>query len=176
MLQVFAFRTLSVVVGDLRFVDPEPLPGQEGAEQGVRLELRRVEQGTAPGTIYAARPIVVDAPVWRADLLESVDHPGSLDRAHHHPRFVGWDPVARHFVDEMGRDPVAWVGTRLSNLESILDEAGVPPDTVDPEDADEMRAAVPEILDAVRHLLELARRPWTPSAEYGPAGLRAGWL
>jgi hypothetical protein len=176
MLQVFAFRTVSVVVGDLRFLDPEPLPGQEGAEQGVRLEVRRIQQGTASGTIYAARPIVIDAPIWRADLLESVEHPGTLDRAHHHPRFVDWDPVARHFVDEMDRDPVAWVGARLSDLKSILDEAGVPADQVDPDDAEELRAAVPDIVDAVRRLLDLARRPWTPSPEYGPEGLRAGWL
>ena len=33
--------------------------------------------------------------VTRADLLESVARPGTLDRAHHHPRFDGWEPGRR---------------------------------------------------------------------------------
>lgn len=176
MLHIFAFETVSVAVSDLHFVDPSPTLGQEGAEQGVRLELRRIQQGTGKGSIYAARPITVDAPIWRVDLLESVDNPGSLDRAHHHPRFLGWDPVPRHYPEEMRADPVAWVGARLSNLMSVLDEAGVPAGDVDPTDGAALRGVVPEILDAVLRLLELARRPWDPTAGRGPQGVRNGWL
>jgi hypothetical protein len=87
----------------------------------------------------------------------------------------GADPVDRHFVGEIDHDPVAWVGTRPSDLKSLLDEAAVPADSVDPDDAEELRTAVPDILVAVRRLLELACQPWVPSAEYGPEGLRAGW-
>ena len=40
MLYVFGFESIGVVVSDLYFVDPDPGPGQEGAERGVRLEVR----------------------------------------------------------------------------------------------------------------------------------------
>jgi hypothetical protein len=30
-------------MGDLYFIDPDPLPGQDGAERGVRLEVRLLE-------------------------------------------------------------------------------------------------------------------------------------
>jgi hypothetical protein len=40
MFYVFGFERVGVVMSDLYFVDPAPLPGQEGAERGVRLEVR----------------------------------------------------------------------------------------------------------------------------------------
>ena len=48
MLTVFGFDRVAVVVGDLYFVDPDPSPGQEGAEHGVRVEVRFIEADTAP--------------------------------------------------------------------------------------------------------------------------------
>ena len=36
MLQAFVFERVGVVVGDIYFLDPNPHPGQEGAEHGVR--------------------------------------------------------------------------------------------------------------------------------------------
>jgi hypothetical protein len=63
MFYVFGFERVGVVMGDLYFVDPNPLPGQEGAERGVRLEVRLVEPGELRGSIYSARPIMVDRPV-----------------------------------------------------------------------------------------------------------------
>lgn len=90
MLQVFAFDKIGVVLSDLYFVDPNPGQGQEGPERGVRLEVRILSQGQLNGSIYSARPIEVGEPVWRADLLESVDGtPGSFDRTHHHPQMRG---------------------------------------------------------------------------------------
>src|SRR5689334_14373317 len=130
MLYAFGFGRIGVVASDLYFVDPHPGPGQEGAEQGVRLELRMFEHGDLRGSIYSARPIAIERPVWRADLLESVDRPGSLDRAHHHPRFRGWEPGTRHFVDELSADPIAWVGTRLADPAPLLEEAGIEPGEV----------------------------------------------
>lgn len=178
MLYAFAFDRVGVVAGDLYFVNPSPDPGQEGAEQGVRLEVRLFEGGEPRGSVYAARPVAVDRPVWRADLLESVAHPGTLDRAHHHPRFTGWEPGRRHFVEEMSADPVAWVGRRLSDLDSLLDEAGVAGHEVGPSDADELRSSVPEILAAVGRLLERARRREPGGVDSGgePGGVRLGWL
>jgi len=177
MLYAFGFDRIGVVAGDLYFADPNPGPGQEGPEQGVRLEVRLIERGELRGSIYSAQPIAIERPIWRADLLESVENPGSLDRAHHHPRFRGWEPGRRRFVEEMTADPVGWVGGRLADLEGLLQEAEVSPDEVGPSDADDLRTAVPEIVAAVHSLLErigageLAR----PPAE-AMARARLSWL
>jgi hypothetical protein len=106
MLYAFGFERVGVVVGDLYFVNPRAASGQEGAEHGVRLELRMLDLGALKGSAYSARPIEIGQPIWRADLLESVDGPaGSLDRAHHHPAFTGWNPGRRAYVSEMSDDP-----------------------------------------------------------------------
>ena len=59
MLYAFGFDRVGVLVSDLYFVDPKPQPGQEGAEHGVRLEVRMLGQGELQGSIYSARPIEV---------------------------------------------------------------------------------------------------------------------
>ncbi|MFM8303130.1 MAG: hypothetical protein ACKOA9_02340 [Actinomycetota bacterium] len=178
MLRVFAFDRLGVVLADLYFQDPRPEPGQEGAERGVRVELRWMEAGEPRGSIYAARPIALGDPIWRVDLLESVDGPpGSFDRAHHHPRFTDWEPGRRRFVPELSADPVGWFAERLGDLATVLAEAGVDPAEVGPHDVEEIRAAVPEIVAGLRDLLDgvhqgrLAR----PLADAGEA-TRLSWL
>lgn len=178
MLYAFAFDRIAVVVSDLYFVNPDPEPGQEGAEQGVRLEVRLVTRGERVGSIYAAHPIVIEHPIWRADLLESVTNPGSLDRAHHHPHFRGWEPGRRHFTDEMGADPVGWVGARLGDLDGLLDDVDASPGDVGENEAALLRGAVPEILQAVNRLLEGVRRGDLGRAPAGPAtdAARVGWL
>lgn len=179
MLYAFGFERTAVVVGDLYFVNPDPDPGQEGPEQGVRLEVRLLGRGELPGSIYSAQPIGVDRPIWRADLLESVTSPGSLDRAHHHPRFRGWEPGPRHFDPAMSADPVAWVGMRLSDLDGLVAEAGATGTAlVGPPDAADLRAAVPEILDVVRRLLDGVRAGELAQPPEGaaPGGARVGWL
>jgi hypothetical protein len=179
MLYAFGFERVGVVVSDLYFVNPRPLPGQEGAERGVRLELRVLERQPLKGSIYSAQPIVVDQPLWRVDLLESVDsEPGSLDRAHHHPAFEGWEPGQRHFVPELTAAPLEWMAAQLADLDALLVEARVSPDAAGPGDAAALRAAVPEIVDAVRRLLarvaagELGR----PDDDRELVSARIGWL
>lgn len=180
MLYLFGFENIGVAVSDLYFVDPKPTPGQEGAERGVRLEVRRLADGPIEGSIYASRPILVDQPIWRADLLESVSGgPGTWDRTHHHPKMRGWEPGSRQFDQAMSADPLQFVGDQLSDLKSLMDAAGVPPgDTVD-QDADELRAAVPEILQTVETLLTQVREGHLANA---PASgehrevVRTGWL
>src|ERR1700681_4151304 len=136
MLYAFGFDRIGVVVSDLYFLDPSPGEGQEGAERGVRLEVRMLDPGEPRGSIYAARPITVDRPIWRGDLLESVaGPPGSFDRTHHHPAFDGWEPGRRHFVAELSVDPVGWVGARLSDLDGLLADAQVPAGEVDAAEA-----------------------------------------
>jgi hypothetical protein len=179
VLYAFGFEQIGVVLSDLYFVDPNPGAGQEGAERGVRLEVRMLHKGALNGSIYSAQPIAVDRPIWRADLLESVaGPPGSFDRTHHHPAFSGWEPGRRHFVAELSDDPVGWVGARLSDLDDLLAEAQVPPGEVDAAEAGRLRAAVPEILDALGRLIdqvqagELGRAP----TDEPLVNARIGWL
>jgi hypothetical protein len=186
VLYVFGFERTGVAVGDLYFVDPDPPPGQEGAERGVRLEVRLLEPGPLPGSAYSARPVTMARPVWRADLLESADGPpGSFDRTHYHPALQGWEPGRRVFDRDLSAHPVEWVGARLAALETLLAEAGVASDPADARDAEALRGCLAEVMGAVSRLLErvwrgeLARPP-APAEPAGPAGeltaVRVGWL
>lgn len=165
MLYVFGFDQLGVVLSDLYFLDPNPGPGQEGAERGVRLELRFLQRGQRGGSVYASQPITVDAPIWRVDLLESVDNPGSLDRAHHHPRMANWEPGTRRFVPDLTADPLAWLTAQLEDLSEVLEGAGIDRSTIDRGEIERLQASAPEIVDAVRSVLkgiaegDLARAP-----------------
>jgi hypothetical protein len=179
MLCTFGFERIGVLISDLYFVHPNPPKGQEGAEHGVRLELRVLERGDLKGSIYSAQPISVGQPIWRADLLESVDgQPGSFDRTHHHPAFTGWEPGHRVFVRELSADPIAWLASKLSDLPEVLKGAGVSADVAGPDDADELRRAVPDILDTIERMLGQVRRGELGTAPPGsPAdNVRAGWL
>jgi hypothetical protein len=179
MLHLYGFHRVGVAVGDLYFVDPRPGPGQEGAERGVRVEVRLLETPEHEGSIYAARPILVEQPIWRADLLESVaGPPGSHDRTHHHPRMRGWEPGSRQFDPGMSADPLGFLQARLEDLDGLLAGADIDRDAVDDRDAAELRDAAPAIVEAVREMLaavrggELARPPDDPE----PGFARVGWL
>jgi hypothetical protein len=179
MLQLFGFERIGVVVGDLYFVDPHPTPGQEGAERGVRLEVRFLERGELPGSIYSAQPITVGRPIWRADLLESVEGPfGSFDRTHHHPAFREWEPGSRVFDRDMSADPVEFVGARLRDVDGLCAGAGIDPSQVPTADVEELRRAVPDILAAVRRLLDdvYAGRLAQPPSTEALTSARASWL
>ncbi len=179
MLYAFGFERVAVVMSDLYFVDPAPELGQEGAERGVRLEVRLLRRGELRGSIYSAQPIAVDRPVWRADLLETVvGEPGSLDRAHHHPRFEGWEPGPRQFSADLSGRPLEWVGERLSDLDNLLVEAGVGSEELGNGDVGALRQAVPEILDAVRRLLDRvnAGELGRPDGDRELVAARIGWL
>src|SRR6516165_4128518 len=183
MLYAFGFDRVGVLVSDMYIVIPSPRPGQEGAERGVRLEVRLLERGPLPGSAYSARPIEVGRPVWRADLLESVDGPpGSFDRTHYHPQLQDWEPGRRVYDSDLSANPVEWVGARLAGLEALLAEAGVASDPADARDAEALRGCLAEIMDTVSRLLDRVRRGElaTPPAPAEPAGqaipARVGWL
>jgi hypothetical protein len=182
MLQAFVFERVGVVVGDLYFIDPDPGPGQEGPEHGIRLELRVFDRGELKGTIYSATPIGVGLPIWRVDLLESVDgRPGSFDRTHHHPKFTGWNPGPRTYLRELSSDPLGWLAGQLADLPAVLERAGVSPDVASPADAADLRDIAPAIvgvagmmLDKV-HAGELGLAPGD-AASSDDGVVRSGWL
>jgi hypothetical protein len=179
MLQAFVFERVGVVVGDLYFLDPNPYPGQEGAEHGVRLELRVFDRGDLKGTIYSAMPIEVGRPIWRVDLLEAVDgKPGSFNRTHHHPKFNGWDPTARQFLRELSSDPLGWLAAQLADLPAVLDRAGVPPEVADPSDAASLRDIAPAIVGVTSMMLDKVRAGelGLPPADDAVDSIRNGWL
>jgi hypothetical protein len=177
MLYAFGFERVGVLVGDLYFVDPDPAKGQEGPERGVRLEVRILSQGQLNGSIYSARPIEVGEPVWRADLLEAADAPGSFNRTHHHPGFDGWEPGGRVFDRALSADPVHWVGEQLTDLKGLLGQAGLDGDSGLAGDADDLRAAVPEIERALAGLLDRVRAGELAVAPDGDvASARISWL
>ena len=179
MLQAFVFERVGVVVGDLYFLDPNPYPGQEGAEHGVRLELRVFDRGDLKGTIYSAMPIEVGRPIWRVDLLESVDgKPGSFNRTHHHPKFNGWDPTSRQFLRELSSDPLGWLAGQLADLPAVLERAGVPPEVADPSDAASLRDIAPAIVGVTSMMLDKVRAGelGLPPADDANDSIRNGWL
>ncbi|HET7531196.1 MAG TPA: hypothetical protein VFJ98_09585 [Mycobacteriales bacterium] len=179
MFTVFGFHRVGVVLGDIFFVDPNPAPGQEGAERGVRVEVRFVEPQQHAGSVYAARPILVGEPIWRLDLLESVDGtPGSFDRTHHHPSMRGWEPGRRKFERELSADPLAFLAARLRDLPGLLAQAELPADAADEDDVRQLREHADEIVAATAAMLDGVRRGvLAHAAEPDESGLaRTGWL
>lgn len=178
MLAAFGFETLGVVVGDMFFVDPSPMTGQETPERGVRLELRLVDRADPQGSIYAGIPISFSRPVWRVDLFGSTESPpGTLDRAHHHPRFDGWEPGRRHFVPELSADPVSWLAGQLADPVAVLERAGVDVSEVTEADLTGLAASAPEIVASVKRMLDGVRDgQLAPSPAEPVAAARTGWL
>jgi hypothetical protein len=154
MLWTLAFDRAGVVMSDLYFVDPNLDQGDEGAERGVRLELRMFERDDLKGSVYSAVPIRVDRPIWRVDMLETVEStPGSLNRAHHHPKFVGWEPGRRVFVEELSASPLTWIRGRFEDIEGVLTDAQVDVEDIGKDDVESLRAAGPAIVAQLEHML-----------------------
>jgi hypothetical protein len=178
MFAAFGFEAMGVVVGDMYFVDPTPLEGQETPERGVRLELRLVDRAEPQGSIYAGVPIAFTRPVWRVDLFGSTESPpGTLDRAHHHPRFNGWEPSRRNFVPELSADPLSWLAGELADPDAVLARAGVDADDVSDADKAGLAAAGPEIVATVKRMLDGVRSgELAPAPAERVAATRTGWL
>lgn len=154
MLWSLVFDRVGVVMSDLYFVDPTLDQGEQGAERGVRLELRLFERDDLKGSVYSAVPIRIDRPIWRVDLLETVEsEPGSLNRAHHHPRFNGWEPGRRAFVENLSAEPLRWVRDRFATIDEVFADAGVDGADVGADDLEALRAAGPAVVTQLEHML-----------------------
>ena len=153
MLQAFVFENVAVLV--MSWSEPAEPP-----ERGTRLELRLLEHEPRRGSFSAAQRVVIDQPVFRADLFDQVTGPpGNLRSAHFHPDFDGVEPSDRVWSAEIQHDPTGWLARELSDLGRLLERAGV--DLADPvalgRDAAALRAAVPGIIGAVEATWDAVR-------------------
>ncbi len=145
MRQAFVFDRVAVLVGPWH----EPM---EPPERGARVEIRLLADEPRRGSPFAAQRVVIDRPVFRADLFDQVDGPpGNLRSAHFHPRFDGVEPCDRHWPQGIRDDPTGWLAAELGDLRRLLDRSGV--DTTDASwlerDAAALHEAVPAVVAAV---------------------------
>jgi hypothetical protein len=153
MQQAFVFEKVAVLVRAWH----EPM---DPPERGARVELRLLADEPWRGTRSAAQRVVIDRPVFRADLFDQVDGPpGNLRSAHFHPRFHGVEPCDRHWPDEIRAHPTAWLATQLSDLRALLEASSfdVSGATWVDGDGEALRAAVPEIVAAVERSWDAVR-------------------
>jgi hypothetical protein len=172
MLYTFGFDRSCIVVGDVFFIDPKPRPGQEGAEAGVRAEIRRLERPPLRGSVYASQPIAIAEPIARFDLFESFPGgKGTRDRVHYHPNMEGWEPGHRVFDVDMTANPVEWLYKRLVDAPRFFDLDEVDDAAAIAARADEVVGRVEELWNEVRAGSLDPPEGWTGESTY-----RRGWL
>jgi len=139
------FEGIAVLVGPWH----EPM---EPPERGTRVELRLLEHAPKRGSESAAERVVLDQPVFRADLFDQTNAaPGNLRAAHCHLGFDGIEPTDRVWDDAIQEDAAGWLTAQLSDLSGLLTRCGFDAsgaawiDT----DAAALKAAVPTVIAAV---------------------------
>jgi hypothetical protein len=145
MQHTFLFDKVAVVVRPWR----EPM---EPPERGARVEVRLLADEEWRGSRSAAQRIVIDQPLFRADLFDQVDGPpGNLASAHFHPSFRGVEPCPRTWADVVRADPTGWLADELGDLERLVARAGLEPADAPwlDHDAAALRAATPLVVAAV---------------------------
>ncbi len=153
MHHAFVFEKVAVVVG------PWSEPG-DPPERGARLELRFLTPEPRRGSESAAQRIVIDDPLFRADLFDRVDGPpGNLRAAHFHAGFDGVEPRDRQWPAGIREDPAAWLTEELGDLCRLLGRSGVDIGAADWVDADAaaLRDALPAIIVAVETTWAMVR-------------------
>jgi hypothetical protein len=143
--QAYVFDGVAVLVGP--WYEPVDPP-----ERGTRVEVRLLETGPRRGSPSAAERVVIDQPVFRADLFDQTTAPpGNLRSAHCHLGFDGIEPTDRVWDDAIREDATGWLAGQLSDLPGLLARCGV--DVSDTEwvdrDAAALKAAVPAVVAAV---------------------------
>jgi hypothetical protein len=145
MLHAFVFGKVAVLVFPWR----EPV---DPPERGARVEVRMLADEPTRGSRSAAQRIVIDQPVFRADLFDQVGPPpGNLRSAHFHPTFDGVEPSDRHWPDAIKQNPTGWLAAELGDLPGMLERSGFGGDDTSWLDADTaaLRDAVPDVVAAV---------------------------
>lgn len=146
MRQAFVFEGIAVLVGPWH----EPM---DPPERGARIEVRLLESQPHRGTRFAAQRLVIDEPLFRADLFDQTDKaPGNLASAHFHTHFDGAEPCDRVWSEELSADPIKWLAQELDDLNGLIKRAGVEiadAPWVD-SDGDALRRTIPAILSAVQ--------------------------
>lgn len=145
MRQAFVFEGVAVLVGPWH----EPMTPPE---RGTRVEVRILDLEPTRGSRFAAERVVLDRPVFRADLFDQTDQaPGNLAAAHFHPGFDGIEPSARHWDEAIQADATGWLASELSDLPGLLRRAGFDAGEAPWLDADAraVRDATPAVVAAV---------------------------
>lgn len=172
MIYIFGFEEICLATADVFFTDPNPEPGQEGAEAGVRVELRRLERLPLRASIYSAQPMSLEESLFRVDLFESFPSGrGARDRVHYHPHFEGWDPSLRVFDRELSADPLGWLARKLSDLPPILGVSDHRDSAALAEKSEEIVATIDTLWAKVRSGVLDPPPGWTEEPAY-----RLGWL
>lgn len=101
-------------------------------EHGVRVELRELADNPHRGSESAAQLVVVDRPLWRADLFDRhTDVPGSFGVAHYHPRFLGDEPCSREWDPNLQVDAWQWLEDQFAQLGTGQESEPGPLDAAD---------------------------------------------
>jgi hypothetical protein len=112
-------------------------------EHGARIELRELANHTHRGSESAAQLVMVDRPLWRADLFDRyTDAPGSFGVAHYHPRFRGSEPCRRVWDSQLQADPWRWLEDQFVHVGQATGE----PWPLEAADAAELSRLAPVIV------------------------------
>lgn len=119
-------------------------------EHGVRVELRELAARPRRGSESAAQLVVVDRPLWRADLFDRVhEPPGTFGAAHYHPHFEGDEPCPRVWDTKLTTDPWGWLGEQFTELGSASTSGSWP---VDPADRQELVRLAADVVSLAQPL------------------------
>jgi hypothetical protein len=143
--QAFVFEGVAVLVAPWH----EPM---NPPERGTRVEVRLLDDEPKRGSRFAAERVVLDQPVFRADLFDQVTAPpGNLKSAHFHPHFDGIEPSDRVWDEAIQRDAAGWLAGELSDLPALLTRGGVDVAGLEwiERDTKAVREAAPDIVAAV---------------------------
>ena len=160
MRYAFFFGPISVTI--FHIIEPSPDAGAK--EIGCRIEVQRCYEELPGGLWYAVPVVTLREPIWRCDLQRKVPAgEGDDQRAHQHTRWTGQLAVEREFDPDLTKDPLGWVEKQLADLRPIL-RAGGAEDLVEKLDYDELSAALPLLMSAVKSSLEQPVRTGTTPA------------
>ncbi len=102
---------------------------------------------------------------------------GSFDRTHHHVAMDGYEPDKRVFDELLSKDPLGFLLDAFSDLTTLLVHAKYEPEEIGANDAEQLRAAAPEIVAVVDSLL---KRIYAGELAQAPEGeieeARVSWL